>query len=72
MEAPAFNILCIPHLLKCFYYFGSYLYVQFEAFNKTSAWVTCMPIQSTSYLSAAFFSVQTLFSGRAPDPSSSC
>ena len=27
MEAPlAFNILCIPHLLKSFLYIGSYLY----------------------------------------------
>ena len=25
--APAFNILCVPHLLKWFHYFGSYLYM---------------------------------------------
>ena len=27
VEAPAFKILCIPHLLECFLYFGNYLYV---------------------------------------------
>jgi hypothetical protein len=27
VEALAFNILCIPHLLKSFYYFASYLYI---------------------------------------------
>lgn len=25
MEAPAFNVLCVPHLLKCSLYFGSSL-----------------------------------------------
>ena len=25
VDAPAFHILCIPHLLKCFLYFGSNL-----------------------------------------------
>ena len=29
VEAPAFNILCIPYLIKCFHYFGSYLYICF-------------------------------------------
>ena len=28
VEAPAFNILCIPHLVKCFLYFGSYMYIR--------------------------------------------
>jgi hypothetical protein len=27
VEAHAFNILCIAHLLKCFHYFGSYLWL---------------------------------------------
>jgi hypothetical protein len=27
VEAPAFDILCVPHLHTCFLYFGSYLYV---------------------------------------------